>query len=36
MRESEGTGAKKYAKCMIERARDVSVRACDVSMHASL
>ena len=38
MREAEGTGAKKVreAKCAIERARDVSVRACDVSERASL
>ena len=36
LRESrKEQGAKKYAKCVIELAHDVSMRACDVSVRAS-
>ena len=34
--EQKSTQSEVKAKCVIERARDVSVRACDVSVCASL
>ena len=34
--EQKSTQSEAKAKCEIERARDVSVRACDVSLRESL
>ena len=34
--EQKSTRSKAKAKCVIERANDVSVRVCDVSVRASL